>query len=561
MIELFGMYFQYFLAVFLDYPQVCMVKWNEPSGFLTFEEKPGQSTGRMHTMRKWLFAAALALLMLLTVGAQAETYVLDEIYATIDIPESYTVVMNPDNLDIYATWLESRGMNVEDLRADFARRGVLLQCWAEDGVTCLEITARKDDRINGIFDVNQQSEDMRASYRLSHYPRNEYLGEGYDFSSSSWTKLEGDRYLALKYVHRNGGEVINKGFMRRTIYNGYEITLDLQVYGRNATDKDNNALNKVWKTLAFVETLPMPAVASAKINITTTPPEETNDRDFHIKGTAASGVSFTAVVMGMSYDGSILYEDTVDKSGKFDIPIELPKEGVFLITFFAEYEGEEVLELAYPVTYQRMLLMVNLDADVPADLTSDSLTLTGDSVAGAEIQVFLDGEAADSKRVNGEGRFKVSLDVDEEGPHELVLVFSKKGLSDRRLVYHFNRKWTDDDMLNYLKKHAVKPTYANLIKKAKDYEGNIVGFKAYLLDASQNGDGWLIRMALTRDEGRYKNIILVTANEEPSFESGDRVMMYGTYAGVSLSVSGDENEDAEEENLPLFELLLFATLE
>lgn len=512
-------------------------------------------------MRKWLFTAVMALLLLFAVGANAEVHILDEIYSTIEIPESYPIILKPDNLDVYATWLESRGSDAEALRTDFQKRGVLMQCWAEDQQTCIEITAVQNTRTIGIFDVNQQSEDMRASYRLSHYPRNEYLSEGYDFSSSSWTKLEGDRFLALKYIRRNGGEVINRGFMRRTIYNGYEITFDMQVYGRSATDKDNNALNKVWKTLSFVETLPMPAVASAKINITSTPPEETNDRDFHIKGTAAAGVDFVAVVMGMSYDGSILYEETVDKSGKFDIPIELPKEGVFLITFFAEYEGEEVLELAYPVTYQRTLLMVNLDVDVPKELTSDELTITGDSVPGSEIQIFLDGAAQDGKRVNNEGRFKLTVEADEEGPHELVLVFSKKGLADRRMVYTFNRKWTDEDMLNYLKKQAVKPTYANLVKKAADYEGSIIGSKAYLLDATENGDEWLVRMALTKDKGQYKNVILVVSNEEPSFTAGDRVMMYGTYAGLSLSVSGDENENAEEENLPCFDLLLFASIE
>ncbi len=512
-------------------------------------------------MRKWLFTAVVALLLLFCFSAQAEVHVLDQIYATIDIPETYSVVMTPSNLDVYTTWLENRGTDVEIVRADFARRGVLLQCWPEEGETCLESTAVQNDRTLGIFDVNQQSEDMRASYRLGHYPNNDYLSQGYDFSSSSWTKLDGNRFLALKYVRRDGGEVLCKGFMRRTIYNGYQITLDMQVFGRNATDKDNTALNKVWKTMTFVETLPMPAVASAKINITSAPPEETNERDFHIKGTAANGVHLTAVVMGMSYDGSILYEDTADKSGKFDIPIELPKEGVFLITFFAEYEGEEVLEIAYPVTYQRMLLMVNLDTQVPSDLNVDELVLLGDSVPGAEIQAFLDGETLDGKRVNGEGRFKLTIDVAEEGPHELVLVFSKKGLADRRLTYNFNRKWTDDDMLNYLKKQDVKPTYAHLLNKTANYEGSIVGYKAYLLDASQNGDGWLVRMALSKDDGKYKNIILVTSNEEPSFAAGDRVMMYGTFAGISVAVSGDENEESETSNLPLFELLLFATLD
>lgn len=52
-------------------------------------------------MRKWLITAAVAFLLLLSVSAQAEVHVLDEIYATIDIPETYPVVITPKNLDVY----------------------------------------------------------------------------------------------------------------------------------------------------------------------------------------------------------------------------------------------------------------------------------------------------------------------------------------------------------------------------------------------------------------------------------------------------------------------------
>ena len=121
-------------------------------------------------MRKWLFIAAVAFLLLFTLSAQAEIHVLDEVYGTIDIPETYPIVITPKNLDVYATWLENHGKDPEATRNDLISRGVLLQCWAEDENTCLEITAVQNDRTIGIFNVNQQSEDMRASYRLSHYP-------------------------------------------------------------------------------------------------------------------------------------------------------------------------------------------------------------------------------------------------------------------------------------------------------------------------------------------------------------------------------------------------------
>ena len=95
--------------------------------------------------------------------------------------------------------------------------------------------------------------------------------------------------------------------------------------------------------------LPLPPKASARILITDEPPAETNEQEFEIEGTAAEGVTLTAVVMGLSYPEPIVTEATAGKNGKFSLPINLPREGVFLITITGEYQGEEVVELAYPV--------------------------------------------------------------------------------------------------------------------------------------------------------------------------------------------------------------------
>ena len=508
-------------------------------------------------MRKSLLWLATFLMLLVCIPACAEIYVFDELFASMEVPDSY-VVLTEKNMASYDSWLRSRSSSMEDAMNDFAKRGVLLQAWSEEGDACFELRARKDERSQLIFDVNEQTSAVRGQYRTSHYPDNEY--EGYDFSASEWKNTDQGRFLVLRYARRESGEVLHRGFMRRTIRNGYEIDFDMQIHGRSTTNKDNTNLNKIWETFKFIEVLALPPAAAAKINITDAPPQESNEQSFNIKGTAAEGVTLTAVTMGLSYPDPIVNTVEVGENEKFTLPIRLPREGVFLTTITAEYEGEEVVELAYPVTYQRTLLAVNFTKKPDAVVKEETITIAGTAEPGASVQVMVDGSREFSKRVTTAGKFSIDVDIEEEGQHEVSLVFSKNGLGDRRFSFAFNRKWTDSDMMKYLSKQAVNPTYSALKNSIQKYEGRIVGYRAYIMDVSQSGAEYIIKMALSKKYGKFSNYILVTSDTEPSFETGKRVMMYGTCEGMSLS-TGTAEDDAEEASYPCFDLLLFASLE
>ena len=55
-------------------------------------------------MRKVVPCLLLLLLLLACAPALAETYVFDQLYATMEMPEGY-IVLTPDNLADYADWL------------------------------------------------------------------------------------------------------------------------------------------------------------------------------------------------------------------------------------------------------------------------------------------------------------------------------------------------------------------------------------------------------------------------------------------------------------------------
>ena len=508
-------------------------------------------------MRKLLLIALTLLLVLLALPAAAEIQVLDSLFATVDIPDSY-ITLTSENLSSFEEWLASRNSSVEQTAADFQARGVLYQCWTPEYDACFELTAVQNEKILNLFDMNEQETSTRADYRLGHYPENIYSNEGYNFSSADWKNTPSGRFLILRYIKRDGGEIAHRGMMRRTIRNGYEITFDMKVFGRGLTNKDNTALNKIWDSFSFVEVLPLPPAASAKIMITTAPPAETNKAEFVIQGTAAKGVKLTAVTMGLNYPTPILSNVEVGPSGKFKLPIQLPKEGVFLVTITGEHGGEDVVELAYPVTYQSSLLTVNVTTAPGSVVTTDGLSILGTSEPGATIQVFVNNAATVTRKVTGAGRFKIDVNTPEEGPYEVVLAFSKKGLADRRVTYTFMREWSEADIIKDLKARSIKPAYNTLLSKMETYEGRMMGYKGYMVDVTQAGTEWIARMALTKRGNNYGNFILVTCNEEPSVPIGNQVTMYGTCAGTASAASEDGQETVE---YPFFELLLFVSEE
>ena len=515
-------------------------------------------------MRKWLISMALIVsLIFITLAASADTYVLDDLMSTVEIPDTY-IVITPDNIATYADWLAEQGVSSEETVNDMLSRGVLLQAWdQEDTDRRFELTATQDETTLLVFDVNEQTTDYRRSYRTSFYPNNDYTAEGYTFSTSNWKHADNGRFLILEYIMRQYGEIDHRGFMRRTIRNGYEITLDMQVYNRRTATKDNTALNKIWDTYKFVEILELPAAAQAQINITSAPPLETNEVDVSIEGTAAEGVTFKAVMKGLNYDGKLEAEVTVGSNGKFTLPFEIPKEGVYMITGTAEYGGETITEFAYPVTYSRTLLVINVSTVIPDVVTTDSLTIQGTAEPSAEIQVFVNDEKVDTKKVTSEGKFTVELDTSDEGTYDVRLAFSKQDLADRSYRVSFTRSWTTEDMVDRIKEDSVSPNFSTLTDSIERYDGRTINYRAYLVEVYQSGDDWIYKMALNKSGDTYSNFILVIAQEEPEYEIGTRLMMYGTSVGMSVP-SEEETADGETvtgDSYPCFELLLLTTVD
>ena len=156
------------------------------------------------------------------------------------------------------------------------------------------------------------------------------------------------------------------------------------------------------------------------------------------------------------------------------------------------------------------------------------------------------------------------IDTQDEGVYEVLLVFSKKGLADRRIPITFTRNWTTEDMINRIKADAISPSYATLVQDIAQYDGRTIVYKSYLLEVTQSGEDWIYKMALHKSGDTYSDFILVIAGEQPAYDIGARLMMYGK--SVGMSVASDEGQAAASETTatecyPYFELLLLTAIE
>lgn len=505
-------------------------------------------------MRKYALILLLMLLALLPVCACAEQVNLDAIHAEVTIPDGY-IILTADNLEFHPEWLERLGTTAEALKSDFNNRGVLLQAWTTAGDACLEITAVKDELARQYFDLDQQDAAIRTAYKNGH-ANGTYFGDlGYKFTTAEWKNVANryGRMLQLRYTHTTAAGT-TQGYMRRTIRNGYTVTLDYQAVGRDSKTADNKALDNIMSSFAFTTNLPKPPEVASKLVFTSKPPSETNTGKFTVKGTGDKGLHIIGVVMRMSDPAPTIIETDVGKNGSFSLDVQLPAEGVWLMTLTVENQGMVTEEVFFePTTYQKNMLPVNMNAELPTVLTSDTTTISGTTLGQTTVQCIVDGVFDKQIRTNNSGGFSFKFNTKTEGDYTITLVFTKKGYDTRRMQVVANRTLTEEDLKASYRAEAVKPAYSTLKNKISGYTGRVLHYDLYCVSIEQSGDQWLIYMAMTQKKSGYKDIVIVMADDAPPFVENAKVHMYGRCTGM-YEVMSDEGSSAK---YPSFELLFW----
>ncbi len=480
----------------------------------------------------------MALLLVFSAPALAETYTFGDIRATVDIPADFEVVLTPYNLSTKREWLLGQGLDPDSLAADFEAEGVLLQAFDEKNGRTLVITALRDVDAQTYFDLNNQDEDMRKEFRVSHTNGSAYGVLGYSYSSAKWANYGKNamRFLQTKYALRQEGELVCTGYQRRTIRNGFTITLDMQVRGRDAKEADNTALEKIMKTFSFTEILPMPELP-VKLSVSSAPPTETNDDTFTVKGTTAKKATVTAAIFSLGTNGSRSYTTTAGGNGSFSIKVTLPAQGVYSLTLTSEAEGAKTAQRVYSVTFQKGMLPVDL-LQTPGDSLNDQTVVSGTTISGAKIQLAISGPIEYNKVVSGD-KFNFKVDTSKEGSYNFVLSVNKKGLQERVFTFTGTRAYTETERQDKIRDAAKKIAYANLPKN--ENMGKTVVLTGYVTGCTQSINEWVVTLATAKSGNAYKDVVYLICKEEPAFEEGAMVKVYGT-AGGTYSLTTEDGK-------------------
>ncbi len=301
-----------------------------------------------------LLLLTAVLLTVLSSAALAQTYTFNGPQISLNLIDTdYTVILTRDNLAANEEWLLSNGYTVEGMGSVFDSNGILLQAVdpANDRTIVLSAQVTVDSEM--YFDLNLQDSDMRKEFRTSHTNGSAYGLLGYTYSHATWKNYGGTllRFLCTEYTFRENGQVEHYGYQRRTIRNGYTITLDLQVRDRTLKSSDEKALEALMSGFQFSQVLSMPKLP-VKLSFTSEPPSNTSSASFTIKGSSARKAAVTVNVLSLTSSSSSVFTATANSGGDFSVKVTLPEPGVYSVVISAEAEDALRTQISYSVTYQ-----------------------------------------------------------------------------------------------------------------------------------------------------------------------------------------------------------------
>lgn len=489
-----------------------------------------------------LLAAALALLC---VGAHADSYHFADIYMTLDVPgDTYPVQLTPENLAANEAFINGLGETVDSMKEQFTQQGIRLIAYDTTHGRTLVVTAVQDAQSRELYDINEQTADTRASYRANH-SNGTYCGAlGYKFESCEWKNFgdEQGRFLMLKYTLREGGQVKRRGLWRRTIRNGYTITLDMQAEGRQVTAGDITAMNKLQDTISFTQTEAAPDAPLA-LTFTAPPPEFTNSASFSVKGVTRAGATVLTAYVSLKGE-SKTFSAQADGKGTFKVDVTLPTKDLYnmIVTVLANEgtENEEEISQNFQVEYDPTLLPVTFTSAFPSSFTADSFKLAGTTLSGVSVQLEVNGKLQ-TKQTGNAKTFAFTIDTSKEGSYEILLTFTKKNYATRIFNYTITRVIDTDEQRQAIRAAAAAPTYTKLKNSAASYQGKTVRANGYIVSMEQGTGEWLITFATQKKGDNYSDYIMVISDAAAELPVGTHATLYGTGDGT-YKVPGDNDK-------------------
>lgn len=505
--------------------------------------------------------ASMMILMLSAVPAvAAETpYQLDPVYGRLTLDDEwFAKVLTPPTLEANQEWLSSQGLSLEEVKTRYEEDGVLLEAYDPENSRVLVVTAVQDVNAEEIYDVNLVDEETRRNYRLNHSKDVFYGIQGYRYESATWKNYGGNlgRFLQLKYTLSSEGTIKMRGYQRRTVRNGYTITFDLQVTGRNAKDADAKFVDKIVNRFIFTEIKNAPEGA-CRLTFSEEPPREVTEDTLTISGKTEANASVSATLISMTDSKTASFSDTANKSGKYSMKIQFPQQGTFTLTVVAVTEDGRTAQKTASIMYQRDYIPFNLNTPIPANLSSNTLEIAGTTANGVTTQLSVTGPVNIHQSKTGR-KFSFTVNTKQEGDYQIVITVSKQGMTPRSITYTANRTLTEAERMERIKSGAQKLKYSAVKNGVSRYAGKTIVMSGYVMDVTPSSTEWVVKMAINRKNGVYTDYIFVICRTDPGLGKETHVRMYGT---LSENKYIEVAENGQNMEYPRFESLLFELID
>lgn len=490
-------------------------------------------------MKKSLFISFLSVLLLIAVFAVAESIDFEPAGFKIDVSEKeYTNIVTKYNIESHKEFLSENGFKEEELKYLFDNSGLLLRAYNLKDKRVFSVYAKKDSEAEQFFDINEQTSETRASYRRLHGKGGFKENEGYFYNYIEWKSFKKplDRWLMLKFDFKKDGQKAYRGLQRRTIRNGYTITLELiNLEGKGLTTGDANAMTRAFSHFRFEKIFDLPDLP-VTFNEKTTAPSMTSTGSFTMTGKTAPNAKLRAAIISYTTNQNIVIETQAKKNGSYRIDVKLPSEDLYMMTLSIEKEGTLPLEKQYSITYGKGKLNSTIETFPPETLNRDSYTISGKTERGVQVVLNVNG-IQQKKKVGDKKSFSFKIDTSREGEYNISLSLSKKGFETQTYTYKCKRSISADEKLNKLISEAISVDYTKLSRNIDKYDGKTLVYDGIVKDIVERGSEFLSVLSIDDEKNQ---LLLYSSQTKPEFSTGDTVRLYGELVGSSLYQQGEE---------------------
>ena len=500
----------------------------------------------------WLLLALLSL----PACAAAQRIVMDGAHVSFDYPDSWLVV-SPQLARVYAPLLEDAGIDAQALGEELEQTGVQSRAYNADYSQCMSIIALSDDLSGTIYDIERVTDSQRRTMKARAESGALFETTGLRVQDTAWQKEGGLYWLYIHYTKTRADATIGRGVRYVTVRNGMYIVIDWQKTDGRFTNKELSAFRAQTANLTVTESIPEPM---RTVSLTAQIPTETNTAEITISGKTEAGATLLAQAPDAKGDMQTLSVGVAGTGGSFALLVQLEDEGSYDLTLTASVEGKLDASVSGTVAYSAKTLPVSLvgaQEDGATVVTSDTVTISGQTLAGVQMQL-VSPKGLTKKSAGNDGSFSFELTTKEAGEYDYTLILSKSGYDQRRVRFTLVRQLTDTQEHEAVKKSADAISYKNLQKNLEENLGKTLVIYGPVTEISGAGSNVYLRMQYNKkSDGTWYNPVVVVADADTGIREGDMATLAVTVAGVFE----EQDEQGNPVMIPHLELLFVDKVE